>query len=87
MIASAKPEAARAVHAIVTDYRARLAEIVERAALPHLLPTSNAEAYREVPLGVTADRASRRWSGSRRWATAVAAHPDRSLYDGAPRRI
>jgi len=54
MIASAKPEAARAVHAIVTDYRARLAEIVERAALPHLLPTSNAEAYREVPLGVTA---------------------------------
>jgi hypothetical protein len=54
MIASAKPEAARAVHAIVTGYRARLAEIVERAALPHLLPTSNAEAYREVPLGVTA---------------------------------
>lgn len=54
MIASAKPEAARAVHAIVTGYRARLAEIVERAALPHLLPMPNAEAYREVPLGVTA---------------------------------
>src|SRR5260221_1783284 len=28
--------------------------MVDRAAPPHLLPTSNAEAYREVPLGVTA---------------------------------
>ena len=38
MIASANPEAARAVQAITADYRARLPEIVERAALPHLLP-------------------------------------------------
>jgi hypothetical protein len=38
MVASANPEAARAVQAITADYRARLKEIVERAALPHLLP-------------------------------------------------
>jgi hypothetical protein len=34
-IASANPEAARAVRAVVLDYRARLKEIVDRAALPH----------------------------------------------------
>jgi hypothetical protein len=54
MIASAKPEAARAVQAITADYRARLPEIVERAALPHLLPAPGEEAYRDVALGVTA---------------------------------
>ena len=53
MIASAKPEAARAVQAITADYRARLPEIVERAALPHLLPAPG-EAYRDVAPGVTA---------------------------------
>jgi hypothetical protein len=39
MIASADPEAAKAVHAVVADYRARLPEIVGRAAMPHDLPT------------------------------------------------
>lgn len=54
MIASANPEAARAVQAITADYRARLQEIVEWAALPHLLPTPGEEAYRDVAPGVTA---------------------------------
>jgi hypothetical protein len=54
MIASAKPEAARAVQAITADYRARLQEIVERAAMPHLLPAPGAEAYRDAGLEVTA---------------------------------
>jgi hypothetical protein len=54
MIASANPEAARAVQAITADYRARLQEIVERAALAHLLPAPGAEAYRDVALGATA---------------------------------
>jgi hypothetical protein len=35
---SASPEAANTVRAIVADYRGRLKEIVERAALPHDLP-------------------------------------------------
>lgn len=38
LVASAKPESALAVHAIVLDFRARMKEIVERAALPHDLP-------------------------------------------------
>src|SRR5579864_1793471 len=54
MLASAKPEAARAVQAITADYRARLPEIVERAALPHLLPAPGEEAYGDVAPGVTA---------------------------------
>jgi len=54
MVASAKPEAARAVQAITADYRARLPEIVERAALPHLLPAPGAEAYRDAGPDVTA---------------------------------
>ena len=54
MVASAKPEEARAVQAITRDYQTRLAEIVERAALPHLLPAPGEEAYRDVALGVTA---------------------------------
>src|SRR5262249_21923492 len=54
MIASANPEAARTVQAIMADYRARLPEIVERAALPHLLPAPGAEAYHNVAPGVTA---------------------------------
>ena len=54
MIASANPEAARAVQAITADYRARLQEIMGQAALPHLLPAPGAEAHRDAPLGVTA---------------------------------
>ncbi len=54
MIASANPEAARAVQAITADYRVRLQEIVERAALPHLLPAPGAEAHRDAGPGVTA---------------------------------
>ncbi|MFI5106483.1 MAG: hypothetical protein ACHP79_16285, partial [Terriglobales bacterium] len=51
MVASANPEAARAVQAITADYRARLQEIVERAALPHVLPAPGAEAYRDAAAG------------------------------------
>jgi len=52
LVASANPEAARAVKTIVLDYRARLKEVVERAALPHeLVPRS--EALRGAGLGVT----------------------------------
>lgn len=54
MVATANPEAARAVQAITADYRTRLQEIVERAALPHLLPAPGAEAYRDALVGVTA---------------------------------
>ncbi|HYL59884.1 MAG TPA: hypothetical protein VEU51_13530, partial [Candidatus Acidoferrales bacterium] len=54
MIASAKPEAARAVQAITADYRARLPEVVERAAMPHLLPAPGAEAYRDAGYEVSA---------------------------------
>src|SRR5204863_280252 len=54
VIASANPETARAVHAITANYRARLPEIVERAALPYLLPAPGEEAYRDVAPGVTA---------------------------------
>jgi hypothetical protein len=54
MVASANPEAARAVQAITADYRARLQEIVERAALPHLLPVPGADAHRDTGPEVTA---------------------------------
>ena len=54
MVASVNPEAARAVQAITADYRARLQEIVERAALPHLLPAPGAEAHRDAGPDVTA---------------------------------
>jgi len=50
-IASANPEAARAVYPIVQDYRARMMDIVVRAALPHDLPDS-VEAY-QASLGAT----------------------------------
>jgi hypothetical protein len=53
VVASANPKAAHAVKAIVLDYRARLKEVVERAALPHDLPTRGSEAQRDVQLGVT----------------------------------
>ena len=46
MVPSADPEAARAVHEIVIGYRARMSEIVERAALPHQLPAPVAEVHR-----------------------------------------
>ncbi len=54
LIASANPEAARAVQALTSNYRARLSEIVDRAALPHLLPAPGEEAYRDVALDATA---------------------------------
>lgn len=53
-VAGAKPEAATAVKAIITDYRARRDEIVARAALPHELPEVGSEALRDTELGVTA---------------------------------
>jgi hypothetical protein len=53
-VASANPEASLAVKAIVSDYRARRAEIVARASMPHELPQPGSEALREVALGVTA---------------------------------
>ena len=49
LIPSANPEAGRAVQAIVTDYRARMKKIVERAALPHELPPPG-EVGRATPL-------------------------------------
>ena len=51
-IASVNPETAHAVRAIVLDYRARLKQVVERAALPHELPPPGSEALRAT-LGVT----------------------------------
>jgi hypothetical protein len=51
-VASANPAAAQAVHSIVADYRARMKEIVERAALPHDLPPQG-DALRSS-LGATA---------------------------------
>ncbi len=53
VIPSAKPEALRAVQGVVADYRSRLKEIIERANLPHKLPTS-VEALKATPLGITA---------------------------------
>jgi len=51
-IPSANPEALRAAQGIVADYRARMKEVVERAALPHqLLPA--VEAFRATTLGVS----------------------------------
>jgi hypothetical protein len=41
------------VHAITADYRARLQEIVERAALPHLLAAPGADAHRDAGLDIT----------------------------------
>lgn len=54
MIASANPEAALAVQSITANYRARLYEIIERAALPHLLAAPGDEAFRDVDLNVAA---------------------------------
>jgi hypothetical protein len=45
MVASANPEAAYAVHAIVVGYRARMDEIVALAELPHELPAAGEEAH------------------------------------------
>src|SRR4029077_13277468 len=46
------PEIARAVDAVVRDYRARFVEIVDRAALPHDLPPT-LEALTTTGLGET----------------------------------
>jgi hypothetical protein len=53
-VPSVKPEAAMAVRNIALDYRTRLAEIVERALLPHELPANGPEAMRDAGPGVTA---------------------------------
>jgi len=52
LMPSANPEAAIAAHKVVADYRARLKEVVEKAALPHLLPAPG-EAFRDAGSGVT----------------------------------
>jgi hypothetical protein len=46
------PDVARAVRAVVEDYRARFDEILERAALPHDFPPVG-EALQNTPLGQT----------------------------------
>ncbi len=51
-IATPPPEIASAVSAILLDYRARLAEVIDRAVLPHDLPPA-LEALRTVGLGET----------------------------------
>lgn len=50
---SVNPQVAQAVRAVVLDYRARMGEIVDRAALPHSLPPGP-EALRDAGSGVTA---------------------------------
>jgi hypothetical protein len=52
LVASANPEAAQAVKPVVADYRPRMNEIVERAALPHDLPPQGGAL--QESLGVTA---------------------------------
>ena len=47
------PEKARAIRTVVQDYRTRMSEILERAALPHDLPP-NREALLAAPAGTTA---------------------------------
>jgi len=48
--AAPDPEVAQAVRAVILDYRARLADIVDRAALPHDLPPA-LEVLQSTPLG------------------------------------
>ena len=86
MVASANPEAAHAVHAIVVGYRARMDEIVALAALP----TSSRRRERRriaIPGWMShRDPGSRRWSErSNRWAIAARANPARSACGGARR--
>jgi len=50
--ASANPESANAVRTVIADYRGRIKEIVERAALPHDLPPES--QVRRESLGVVA---------------------------------
>jgi hypothetical protein len=52
-LAPPEPEAARAIAAVVTAYRSRLAEVVARANLPHDLPPGR-EALAATPLGQSA---------------------------------
>jgi hypothetical protein len=52
VIPSADPKAALAVRTIVADYRARMQEVVDRAAPPHDLPPPGSEAYKEAGTGV-----------------------------------
>jgi hypothetical protein len=50
--AAPAPEIAQAVSAVVLDYRKRLGEVIDRAALPHDLPPT-LEAMKVTPLGET----------------------------------
>ena len=50
---SADPAKTQAVHAIVLDYRTRMSEVVDRAGMPHELP-STADALKEAGLHITA---------------------------------
>ncbi len=52
-MAAAAPDVIRAVGAIVVDYRDRLADVVDRARLPHDLPSAR-EALAATPHGQTA---------------------------------
>jgi hypothetical protein len=52
LVASANPAAAQAVKPVVANYRARIKEIVERAALPHDLPPQGPAL--QASLGLTA---------------------------------
>jgi len=54
LVASANPEAARAVQAIVLEYRTNLKQVMERAGLPHELPGPGDQELRDLSLGVTA---------------------------------
>src|SRR5260370_2219907 len=53
MARARSPEIAAAVAAVVRDYRARVVEIIDRAALPHDLPPAS-EALTAASLGETA---------------------------------
>ena len=52
VVRAASPEVMEAVAAVVRDYRSRLAEILERAAMPHDLPPA-LEAMQSTPFGAT----------------------------------
>ena len=79
---SARPEAAGAVQQVVADYRARMPEIVARAALPHdLPPQGELRRASAKPRGRGSRRSSAR---SVRWGTPARAAPEPSPCGAAP---
>jgi hypothetical protein len=79
--ASLSPEVSRAVSEVISDYRRRFAEALERAAPPHDLPPA-LEALRIVSLGEKSGPRSRRWwPPSPRWVMTAGAIPGRSRFD------